>query len=291
MKKIWTAPALPVLLGAGLGLLRALEQHLVTEPDTGRLIPGHPMLWVFWLALAAAAVVTAVPFRPWKKEKPQLGDLRLAAPGDAAALGLTAAGLLVLLSGLADLRLLANIDPVDSVWRTFLLPKTVLAFPAGVALVLLAAAAKQGVSLKRRQLALLLPVFWAGLWAIYLLWYCSPDPAADSYLPEVLAVLTLGLSVSHLAGFGYDDAYPRRTRLLLRLGTMLAALTVVSAGAGLLLGSDTVTLRTLPGLAGLLGGAAAMFSCDCAIARTPEQGDAPEPPKKEEQPPRPEAQP
>ena len=282
MKKLYLSPAVPVVLGLGLGIFRGFEQRLAYEPETGLLIPGHPMMWLFWLLIAALAVLELCLHRPWQKEAPQFGGLRLAAEGDLPALGLTLAGLLVLAFGVRNVTVFLGIDPVDTAWRLFLAPVTAASFLGGAALVVLAAAAKRKDHLDKLQIAVLLPVVWAGLWAVYYLWDCSADPVTDSYLPELLGRLLLGLSFARLAGFAFQDARPRRTRLLTRLAVLLCTTSLVGAAVSALLsGGGQGALEAVVSRLGLLGGIAGLVSCDWAIGHTPRQPDVPEPPKED----------
>ncbi len=281
MKRLLSSPAVPVLLGLGLGCLRAAERLAAYEPDTGLMTPGHPLVWIFWLLTALYALAALLCHRPFG-EKPQLCDLRLQAPGSGTALGMTLGAFLVLLGSVVMFYQFAAAGQPEAA-HYFSLVLGLLGVAAAGGMLWCAAAAGRRVSLLERQMSMVLPVFWASGWGIRCLWLYSVDPVPDDYLPDLLAILLLMLGLAYLAGFAFHDGYPRRVRVFLRLGTAL----ILTATVGAFLyhwacGGAAAALPALADRLGLLGGGVYLAACDWAIARTPEQGPVPAVPPPEE---------
>lgn len=220
MKKNQLIPALAVL-GGGVGFgLRKWQLATAFETDTGLAIAGAPatIALLVWSCFMAALFVGLCR----KQRAPRTCEGAFSAHGNSVVLtACVLSGFLLLISaGSEAITLMAGYQTslyTGNSWTTqvttkFLPPLQVLLCLGGFLSVLLwtRRLAREGES-KRESLALLELCLLFCAWLISDYQSRAADPVVQDYLYEILAIAAGVMALYYIAGYSFQNGYPRRT--------------------------------------------------------------------------------
>lgn len=274
MKRELTIPMLAAAGGILALALRTWQNRTGFEAATGLPIPGAPagrLLLVLLLLLAA--VLTLLAFRLPKEETPPSLPENFSGTSPLWATPAAAGGVLVALSGAADLleglgfgnlmlRLQAAADPAGALYadlsfsagsafptRVQLLLGVMSLF-SGAAMWMALASCRRQAPCKAPALLLVLPV---DLVVRLVLTYRidSVDPALEAYYVEILALVFLTLGTYRLSSFAFQGGETRRFVLYGSLGAVMGIAALGDGGA--VLSSPLLYVGGALSLLGFLG--------------------------------------
>lgn len=209
------------LLGGGVGFgLRKWQLATAFEADTGLALKGAPATAALlaWSAVMAVLLVALC----WKRREPCVCEDAFSAEGNSLVLtACVLSGFLLLISaGSEAVTLMAGYQAslyTSTSWTTqftakFLPPLQVLLCLGGFLSVLLwTRRLARTEENKRESMALLELCLLFCVWLISDYQSRAADPVVQDYLYEILAIAAGVMALYYIAGYSFQNGYPRRT--------------------------------------------------------------------------------